>query len=86
MDLERDGVPLGVSFLEISADPVAKHNLIKYSYVEKSIIAASVTTAFLAGNVPRRFFACITFTDTAWIPLFIAAHRAIRQVHAASRG
>jgi hypothetical protein len=70
----------GVSFWEISRNPVKKYSLMKYSYIEKSITATSVTTAFLAGNVPRRFLAGISFTDTAWVPLFLAAHRAINQV------
>lgn len=68
----------GVAFLEISRDPVGKYPLVKYSYLEKGVTATSVTVAYLTGNVPRRLFVTILFTDVAWIPCFVAAQRILR--------
>ena len=67
----------GVTFLEISRDPVRSYPLIKYSYLEKMVTSASVIVAYRRGNVPKRVLAATVVTDIAWIPVFVAVHAAL---------
>lgn len=70
----------GVMFWEISRDPVGKRSLIKYGYLEKAIVSAIVTRAFLAGQIPRRFMRMVVLTDIMWIPLFGWVHLQIARM------
>jgi hypothetical protein len=64
----------GVMFWEISRDLLAKHAMIKYTYLEKAVTSTSVVVAYLWGNVPARFLLGIIITDIVWIPIFIWIH------------
>jgi hypothetical protein len=62
----------GCMFWEISNDMRARRHMIKYSWIEKSVTAVSVTIAW-CGDCDRYFlvFLMILFTDYLWIPLFL---------------
>lgn len=73
----------GVMFREISADPVGKYPLVKYSYLEKAVTSASVVTAVVlnkpaGAKLPVRVLVGVVLTDIVWIPLFIRAHARLR--------
>jgi hypothetical protein len=69
----------GVMFWEIGGDPKAKAAMVKYACAEKAITTTSVAIAYRRGNVPKRFFVTILFTDLIWIPLFAWAGRRARR-------
>ncbi len=69
----------GVSFWEISRDPVAARRLVRYSWLEKGITTASVVLAHRRREVPTRFLAGIVVTDLIWIAPFIWADRRVRR-------
>jgi hypothetical protein len=62
----------GCMFWEIANDMRAKRHMIKYTWIEKSVTAASVTIVFF-GDTERYLlvFLMILFTDYLWIPLFL---------------
>jgi hypothetical protein len=72
----------GCMFWEISRDLRARKHMIKYTWIEKSITAISVTHALrnycAAGALIQcirseyaRCFLLVVFTDWLWIPLFL---------------
>lgn len=75
----------GVMFWEISSDPVARRSMIKYSWLEKSVTSAAVTSAWRSGNVPTRFMASIVVSDVIWIPVFVVLQLRLRSVTDAGR-
>lgn len=81
----------GVMFREISADPVGKYPLVKYSYLEKAVTSASVVTAVAlnrptGAKLPLRVLAGVVLTDIVWIPLFVRAHARLRALRRGPRG
>jgi hypothetical protein len=77
-------------FREISADPVGKYPLVKYSYLEKAVTSASVVTAVVlnkpaGAKLPVRVLAGVVLTDIVWIPLFIRAHARLRALRRGRR-
>ncbi len=78
----------GAMFWEISRDMYGKRHLIKYSWIEKCITAASITIGYFSGNVPGIMFALIVFTDYLWIPVFMyydfEMRRIASNIHAAA--
>jgi len=60
----------GCMFWEISRDMQRKRALIKYSWIEKSVTAISVTLGFFGGSAPAAVFVLVIFTDWLWIPIF----------------
>jgi hypothetical protein len=67
----------GASFWEIARDPVARRDLIKYSWMEKLVTSVCVLDAYRRGEVPLALVALVFGTDVAWIPPFIWAQRTI---------
>lgn len=65
----------GVSFYEISRDPVGRYPLVKYSALEKAVTSACVLSAGARREVPRRLVGMVLLTDVVWIPLFVRAQR-----------
>jgi alpha-beta hydrolase superfamily lysophospholipase len=70
----------GVSFWDISNDPIERRALIKYSYLEKLVTSVCVLEAYRRREVPRRFAAMIVLTDVVWIPMFLWAERKVARL------
>ena len=67
-------VIFGIMFWEISRDPEARCNLIKYAWMEKILVAISVAIAYWGVEPPEvapRFVALIAFTDGFFGLLFL---------------
>lgn len=70
----------GAMFWEISGDLYKKRHLIKYSWIEKCVTAASVTIGYFSGDAPGLLFVLILFTDYLWIPLFLYYDLKMRRI------
>jgi hypothetical protein len=74
----------GVSFWDISKDPIKHRDLIKYSYLEKLVTSAAVLNAYRPDRdgrreVPRRLVGLVLVTDAMWIPMFVWAQLKIKK-------
>ena len=61
----------GWMFWEISRNLRDHRRMIKYSWLEKTVTATSVTIGFFQGSVGWLCFGMVLYTDYLWIPLFI---------------
>ena len=61
----------GYMFWETSRDVVGKAALIKYNWIEKSVMATAVTIGYFAGQVSDRLMLLIALTNWAWIPVIL---------------
>ena len=62
----------GCMFWEVRGQPIAKHSLTKYNWIEKTITATAVTGGYFSGHVPARLLILIVVTNWLWIPLILA--------------
>lgn len=69
----------GCMFFETSRDVVAKRDLIKYNWIEKSITATVITLGYLGGDIPGRLMLLIVLTNWLWIPAILYYDLAVRR-------
>lgn len=61
----------GCMFWEVSRDVYAKHALVKYNWIEKTITGSAVAVGWAAGEAPAALMALIVMTNWVWIPVLI---------------
>ena len=70
----------GCMFWETGRDVAAKSVLLKYNWIEKSVVATTVTLAYLVGEAPPRLMLSIFLTNWLWIPVIIHYDVAVRRL------
>lgn len=77
----------GLFMWEISGDLVGSARWLKYIYMEKGFVFASVLVAFLQGAVPILVLVFSLATDLLWIVLIALVHaRIVAPLRAGARG
>jgi hypothetical protein len=75
----------GCMFWETGRDVFGKSALFKYNWIEKSVVATTVTLAYLGGEAPQRVMISILLTNWLWIPVVFYYDFAVRRlVHSAA--
>lgn len=71
------GAVWGIFMWEISGDLVGSARWLKYLYMEKGLVFASVLVAYLQGAVPVLVLVFSLLTDVLWIVLIALVHARI---------
>ena len=69
----------GCMFWETGRNVRTKSVLFKYNWIEKSVVAITVTLGYLMGETPPRLMFSVFLTNWLWIPVIIYYDRAVRQ-------
>ncbi len=68
----------GFVFWEIAPHPVERATLVKYAWLQKSVVALAATLGLLGGDVPAPLFGVVVLTDWIWIPPFVYSDYLLR--------
>lgn len=70
----------GWMFWETGRNVRAKSVLLKYNWIEKSVVALAVTLGYFMGETPPRLMFSVFLTNWLWIPVIIYYDLAVRRL------